>query len=247
MKWRVTPIETYSAALAMAMDEALCESVKAGGPPTIRFYRWQPSAVSIGYFQSLEEEVNLEACRHLGVDFVRRNTGGGTVYHDYEGEITYSVVASESIFGKDITASYKLICGWLVDALWLLGIPAEFKPINDIIAYGKKISGSAQTRRKGVLLQHGTVLYDLDVSRMFSVLRVSQEKISDKMIAAVEDRVTCIKKVSSASWQETYDALKTAFTKGKDFYEGGWTEEELGRAKELAEIKYAAKEWNFQR
>lgn len=247
MMWRLIPIETHCAAMSMALDEALCESVKAGGPPTIRFYRWQPSAVSIGCFQGLEEEVDLVACRRFGVDFVRRRTGGGTVYHDRDGEITYSVAAPESLFGSDITASYKTICGWLVDAFSQIGIPAEFKPINDIITGGKKISGSAQTRRSGVLLQHGTVLYDLDVKKMFSVLRVSQEKISDKMIAAVEDRVTSVKQVSGASWEETYGAIKEAFTKGKDFYEGAWTEEELTGARELAEAKYSTREWNFQR
>ena len=223
MKWRIIQVETHTAAMAMALDEVASESVKAGGPPTIRFYRWNPSAVSIGYFQSLEQEVNLEACKRSGIDVVRRRTGGGTVYHDYEGEITYSVIAPESYFGKDITASYRLICGWLVDAFSILDIHAEFKPINDITADGKKISGNAQTRRKGVLLQHGTVLYDMDVKKMFSVLRVSREKISDKMISAVEERVTCVKRVSDASRDETCRALYQAFTKGKDFYEGAWT------------------------
>lgn len=246
MKWRLIPLETHGAAMSMALDEALCESIKAGGAPTIRFYRWQPSAVSIGYFQSLEEEVNLEACKALGVDFVRRRTGGGAVYHDYDGEITYSIAAPEALFG-DIPASYRSICGCIVDALAALGIPAEFKPINDIVTNGRKISGNAQTRRSGVLLQHGTVLYDLDVRKMFSVLRVSAEKISDKMIAAVEERVTCVRKSSDASWQRAYEALVQAFTKGKDVCEGAWSEAELARARELAESRYSSKEWNFMR
>ncbi len=247
MNWRVIPLETCNAATAMALDEACGEYVKAGGPQTIRFWRWKPSAVSIGCFQSLEEEVDLAACKRLGVDFVRRRTGGGAVYHDYEGEITYSITAPEHFFGKDITASYKLICGWLVDAFAQLGIAAEFKPINDIITGGKKISGNAQTRRGGVLLQHGTILYDVNVRKMFSVLRVSKEKISDKMIAAAEERVTSVKKMSPATYEQTYDALVAAFTKGKETGIGKWTDAELLRAKELAETKYKTKEWNFQR
>ena len=82
---------------------------------------------------------------------------------------------------------------------------------------------------------------------MFSVLRVSEEKISDKMIAAVEDRVTCVRKVSNASRDETYQALCEAFTKDKDFYEGEWTEKELAYTKELAKTKYSTRDWNFQR
>lgn len=247
MKWRVIPFETWDAAMAMALDEACGESVRAGGPPTIRFWRWNPSAVSIGCFQSLEEEVNLEACKSYGVDFVRRRTGGGAVYHDYDGEITYSITAPESLFGKDITASYKQICGWLVEAFAQIGIPAEFKPINDIITNGKKISGNAQTRRNGILLQHGTILYDVDVRKMFSVLRVSQEKISDKMIAAAEERVTCVKKSSNATYDQTYRTLLAAFTEGKEWSFGAWANEELDMARELAEAKYKTREWNFQR
>ncbi len=246
-RWRIIPLETCDAATAMALDEACGESVKAGGPPTIRFWRWKPSAVSIGCFQSLEDEVNLETCKKLGVDFVRRRTGGGAVYHDCDGEITYSITAPESFFGKDITASYKLICGWLVDAFARLGIDAEFKPINDITTGGKKISGNAQTRRGGILLQHGTILYDVDVKRMFSVLRVSKEKISDKMIAAVEDRVTSVKKSGNATYAQTYEALVSAFSEGKETFSGSWTNSELARAKELVETKYKTKEWNFQR
>lgn len=247
MRWRLIPLEIHTAAMAMALDEAASRSVKDGGPPTIRFYRWQPSAVSIGYFQSLEDEVDLDMCREMGVDFVRRRTGGGTVYHDYEGEITYSVIAPSSFFDRDIIASYELICGWIVDAFSILGISARFKPVNDIVTDGKKISGNAQTRRGKVLLQHGTVLYDLDVKKMFSVLRVSDEKISDKMISAVEERVTCVRRVSDASREETYRALYEAFTRGKHCYEGAWTEEELACAAELAETKYSTREWNFQR
>lgn len=247
MKWRIIPLETHSAAMAMALDEAASISVKAGGPPTIRFYQWQPSAVSIGYFQSMEDEVDLDACRRLKIDTIRRQTGGGTVYHDHDGEITYSVIAPESLFGKDIMASYQLICGWIVDAFSSLGIPAEFKPVNDILTGGKKISGNAQTRRGKVLLQHGTILYDLDVRKMFSVLRISREKISDKMISAVEDRVTCVKKVSDASKDLTYRALFDAFTQRKDWFEGSWTEQELASATDLAGTKYSTREWNFQR
>src|SRR3989344_9694956 len=97
-KWRVLPLESYDAYMAMAIDEAISEAVAAGGEPTIRFWSWKPSAVSIGYFQSLDEEVNIQRCYELGVDYVRRRTGGGAVYHDSKGELTYSVIAPEAMF-----------------------------------------------------------------------------------------------------------------------------------------------------
>src|SRR3989344_3027262 len=163
MKWRVIPASERPGAMNMALDEAVSEGVKAGtAPPTIRFYSWNPSCVSIGYFQSIEEEVNLPECESRGVDVVRRITGGGAVYHDRNGEITYSVIAPQEMFPAGIIDSYKVICGWIIGGLSELGVQAEFKPINDVIADGKKISGNAQTRRGGVLHQLGTVLYDLD-------------------------------------------------------------------------------------
>lgn len=175
----------------MAIDEAVIEGIRNGSsPPTIRFFAWEPCAVSIGYFQAIRDEVNLETCRELGIDCIRRWTGDGAVYHDHLGEITYSVIAPANMFPKNIIESYRLICGWLVKALGSLGIEAEFRPVNDILVGNRKISGSAQTRRGGVLLQHGTLLYDLET--MFSVLNVSRQKISDKMIQSAKERVTCI-------------------------------------------------------
>lgn len=248
MKWRVIGLETHDAYLNMAIDEAICEGVKAGSSlPTIRFYNWEPSAVSIGYFQGIRDEINLEVCRELGVDCIRRWTGGGAVYHDFEGEITYSVIAPAGTFPKNIIESYGLICGWLVKGLKSLGIEAEFRPVNDILLKGKKISGSAQTRRGGILLHHGTLLYGLDLETMFSVLNVSKQKITDKMIRSAEERVTCVRRHCEAGKKEVYEALVNAFTEDKDWEPGILSRDELTRARELAEKKYRSDEWTYLR
>jgi len=255
--WRVIPYSENDAFTNMAIDEAISGSVGSGTElPTIRFYGWKPDAVSIGYFQSLQREVDMARCAELGVDIVRRRTGGGAVYHDSLGEITYSVIGREELFPNDILASYRLICGWIVDSLALLGIRSEFKPINDIVVsagsggnlgQGKKISGNAQTRRGGVLLQHGTILYSVDVDRMFSILRVSDEKIKDKMIATVKERVTSITQQRLVSREETYEALFEGFTHGKDFRLGDLSNHERKRALELVETRYLSREWNEMR
>ncbi len=248
MKWRVVELETHDAFLNMALDQAVSESILAGdSPPTIRVYKWKPSAVSIGYFQSMNDEVNIQKCEELGVDYVRRRTGGGAVYHDSEGEITYSVIAPESNFPRDIIESYEIICSWIVDGLSRINIHASFAPINDIVVSGKKISGNAQTRRGGTLLQHGTILYDLDVKTMFTVLRLSSEKISDKMIRSVEERVTRVLNYANVSQEELCEALLQGFTKGKEYEIGEWSDEEMNRARELAETVYRTREWNFRR
>jgi lipoate---protein ligase len=247
MKWRVIDQTENDAFMNMAIDEAVGESVAAGGMPTIRFYGWHPSAVSIGYFQSLESEVDTDRCKQAGVDVVRRRTGGGAVYHDTAGEITYSVIGSESLFPKDIIASYRVICGWIMDSLHLLGIESEFKPINDIIVGGKKISGNAQTRRGGVLLQHGTILHSVDVGKMFSLLRVSDEKIRDKMISSVAERVTSVSAQKDVSRDALYRALVQGFTHGKEVEFGSLNDKEISRATELRLSRYATREWNGMR
>jgi lipoate-protein ligase A len=247
-EWRIIELQTHDAFMNMALDEAACEFVKTRqAPPTIRFYRWRPSAVSIGYFQSLDDEVAVNQCKAERVDFIRRRTGGGAVYHDYEGEITYSVITPESTMPKGILDSYRLICGWLINALSRIGVESEFKPINDIVeaVSGKKISGNAQTRRGGVLLQHGTLLYKVDVPKMFSFLKVGQEKIADKLIAAVTDRVTSINILKPAlSMEDVYAAMFEGFTSGKKWVKGDFLPGEMKRASELVKERYSRDEWN---
>lgn len=248
MKWRVIDYQENDAFMNMAIDEAVSESVSCGNSlPTMRFYGWNPDAVSIGYFQKLGKEVDAERCAAEMVDVVRRRTGGGAVYHDHYGEITYSVIAKEALFPKDIIESYKLICGWVVDSLSILGIKSEFKPINDITVGGKKISGNAQTRRGGTLLQHGTILYSVNPERMFSLLRVPDEKIRDKMIASARERVTSISRERNVSREQAYEAIFEGFTRGKDFALGELAEGEMRRARSLSESRYSKMEWNSMR
>jgi len=251
--WRLIDMRIEDAPTQMAIDEAVALDRNRGETPnTVRLYRWNPSAVSVGYFQSLEKEVDLEACGRLDVDVIRRITGGGAVFHDYEGEITYSLVAPESDpkIPRDILASYQLICGCIVNGLKELGVDCEFAPVNDIVAGGRKISGNAQTRRHGVVLQHGTVLMDSDIRKMFTVLRVSEAKISDKLIKSVEDRVTNIRRYlgRDVSFDEARGALISGFenTLGIHLEPGELTSYEEELVATLHE-KYSSREWVYQR
>ena len=248
MKWRIMQLKKYNAYENMSIDEAISICIEKNiSDPTIRFYMWLPSSVSIGRFQSMNDEVNIENCKKEGVDYVRRITGGGAVYHDKDGEITYSIIGSEKIFEKRIKESYKQICEHIVNAMKMLRIKASFAPINDIIVNNKKISGSAQERKNGVLLQHGTILYKIDVKKMFSFLNVSKEKISDKAIKTVEERVTSIlNENNELGIESVYKALLDSFTKDKEFYIGELTNNEKELLPEL-EKKYRSDEWNFYR
>jgi lipoate---protein ligase len=245
--WRVIELEARPGAENMAVDEAIAVGIAAGiSPPTIRFYRWRPCTATIGYFQCLQDEVDRNACAAKGIDVVRRRTGGGAVYHDEQGEITYSVIAPESYFAKDIGASYREICGWIITGLASLGMAAEFRPINDVTVNGRKISGSAQTRRQGILTQHGTVLYRIDRDTMFSVLRPSAKKLADKPVDSFKASVTCASEEGCRSIDQLYEALFTGFTAGKQWEPGQLSDAEQQAVAGLVE-KYQSQAWNESR
>jgi len=187
------PTDPY---LNMARDEAIAIAVGRGQSiPTLRLYGWRPTAVSIGYFQELEEEVDLGFCAAHRIAVVRRITGGGAVYHG-TGELTYSFAAPEfdGAVPRDVQYSYAVICAPLVSALKRLGTDARFRPVNDIEVGGRKVSGNAQTRRFGAVLQHGTILLNLDCSLLPS-LRVKKAKLEAKGVGSVAERVTTLEDV----------------------------------------------------
>ncbi|MDR1949966.1 MAG: lipoate--protein ligase family protein [Spirochaetaceae bacterium] len=249
----------------MALDEALLESVALGHSlPVLRFYGWKPRAVSVGYFQGLEDEVDLAACKARGVDVIRRITGGGAVFH--HAELTYSIIMADShpLAGDSIRVSYQTLCAGIIRGLELLGLEARFAPINDILCGGRKISGNAQTRRRGTVLHHGTILLDLDVALMFELLKVPEEKNRGRLIRDVTERVTSLKDLGvSAGFAEAEDCFAEGFRRALslDFteqapaaalspspaYPGGPAAAEEARALELAAGKFASPEWLYKR
>ena len=251
-EWRLLLTGANTAAKNMAIDRAVLVSNSENKvPPTVRFYQWTPPAISIGYFQSLVEEVDLEMCNKYGVDYVRRITGGGAVFH--EDELTYSIVIPESHedISKNILDSYGRICGAIIRGLKGLGIDSQYKPINDIISNSKKISGNAQTRKYKTVLQHGTILMDVDVEKMFSVLKVPNEKIRDKLISDVKERVTSIKHVlgEGIAFNDVAQAMKKGFEEefNVKLVMGKLTEDEIELTKQFEMEFFSSKEWNHKR
>lgn len=260
MQFRLLTTGYNSASYNMALDEAVLEHIAEGkSPPTLRFYGWKPPAISIGYFQSLEEEIDLEACKKYGVDFVRRITGGGAVLHEHE--VTYSIHIPESAAAElnlplGILESYGKICGGILRGLASLGLDAKFVPLNDIIIVKdgapKKISGNAQTRKRGIILQHGTILLKVDVDKMFEILKVPNEKLKGKLIEDVKQRVMGLSGVlgREVSFEETLEVLKKGFVEefpNAEFEKGELKESEKALLEKLKMEKYGAEEWNRKR
>ena len=254
--WRLLELETNDAFTNMAMDEAILRArIQSVVPNTLRFYRWKPSAVSVGRFQNTEKEVQMENCRKHNVDVVRRITGGGTVYHDAQDEITYSVVArKEDLEAEEIAAVYSRIYSGLAEALRILGIHADFnqgtvKACPNLTVKGKKISGSAQAHRSGAFLQHGTLLSEVNLERMFTFLRVPWAKTRMQIVSIAENRITSINAElgKTVSATELNEALVKGFEKAFDSWlmSGQLTIGELELSKHLCMEKYATDDWNF--
>lgn len=169
--WRLLDTEPLPGILNMAIDQALLATHARGtAPPTLRFYHWHPAAISLGYFQR-RHNLDPAACRDLGLDIVRRATGGGAVLHQHS--LTYSLVAGvRDGIPHSVAAAYTLLGGGLRRGFALLGIAAEegaeengsngevcftrFAP-GEALHHGKKFVGSAQTWTGSSLLQHGSI------------------------------------------------------------------------------------------
>jgi lipoate---protein ligase len=253
--WRLLPIETCRAAMNMAIDEAILNARIANQVPnTLRFYRWQPSAVSIGKNQNPANEVYIDTAKQFGVDVVRRVSGGGTVYHDYEGEVTYSVIAQIADLGNaDVTTVYTKIYCAITDALRLLGVTADFssgdaKNCPNLTVKSKKISGSSQTISRGVVLQHGTILVNVDLPKMFQLIKFKD--INCSLAASIGKRkITSIQ--NELSHKISLDTVANALVQGFkailkiQLQESELTAAEKQTADKLAKEKYSTEEWNL--
>jgi lipoate-protein ligase A len=228
----------------MALDEVLMKSISKSttDTPTLRLYGWFPTAVSIGYFQSIDQELNVENCKKAGIDIVRRITGGGAVLHD--SELTYSFITRE--YPQNILESYKMICDPITICLVNLGFnKVRFSPLNDVIVDGKKVSGNAQTRKEGILLQHGTILLDVDPDKMFTVLKVPKEKLRDKVIDSVRERVMGLNR----TFDEVSASLERAFSVkfSAKLLVDNITTQEISDSQRLITEKYGTYSWNWRR
>lgn len=169
--WRLVDSGLVGAARSAALDEAILGAhVLDKVPDTLHFYVRSEPTVSVGYFQKLSESVNLDECQCRAVRVVRRKSGGSSIYTD-SGQLIYGLVADEKELPSDPTESFRVVCSAIARAISSFGLPAAYRPPNDVEVLGKKVSGNAQLRRKGSVLQHGTVIVATDTATMDAVLK----------------------------------------------------------------------------
>ncbi|KAF1684334.1 lipoate--protein ligase family protein [Staphylococcus hominis] len=258
----------------MAMDEALLNFVSRGEiDPVVRFYTWNPATLSVGYFQRLKKEIDIDKVKEKGFGLIRRQTGGRGVLHDKE--LTYSVIVPESHpnMPSTITEAYRVISKGLLEGFKLLGFDAYFaiprskeereklkQPRSavcfdapswyELVVEGRKIAGSAQTRQKGVILQHGSLLQDVDVDELFDMFIFKNDRLKEKMKKAFVDKAVAINDISDRhiSIEEMEKAFEEGFKKGLniEFKPLSLTENQLAEVKVLEE-KYRSEEWLYKK
>jgi lipoate-protein ligase A len=254
--WRLIDSGTTDPAYTMAVDEAILLSRvnsnnQGNSTPiaTLHLYSRDPPAISLGYFQKVGDEVQLDLCEKLGVQILRRGSGGGAIYTDSQ-QLIYGLVIPGQMLGT-IPDSFNLISQGILETLKLFGLEGELKGMNDVVISGKKISGCAQTRKKNIVLQHGTFLMDLDTTRISEVLTPNTVKLGDKTSMDIIGRLTCLAKI--LGYTPTHDEVKSKLIKGfeKAFNvsvePGELTGKEQNLVDELLDRKYHNTQWNFRR
>ena len=227
--WRLLPSGEAPGASHMALDQALLEeAVQEGFPPTLRFYRWSPPAISIGRFQPLAE-VDLAACDREGIDVVRRPTGGKCILH--LDDFTYSLVLPARFpLPNGVAAAYRLICGGILCALRRLGLPAVIQSRvgdhyrrgtgacfaattqADLAYAGRKICGSAQVRRRGAVLQHGSILMQDRSELLFRLLSFEGDEQRKRALAGYRERCIPLSEAGCrCGWEEVAASFRAGF------------------------------------
>lgn len=251
--WRFIPYSVHSGSENMAIDEAMFLYYNDFKINTIRLYGWNPSTVSIGRNQAINNEVHVDFAKSNNIDIVRRISGGGTVFHDSIGEITYSVILTKDLLqSQGIEASYYEISNLVFSPLQSIGLTFEQNAIHcpSLFIKGKKISGGAQARSNNVILQHGTILVDFRPELMYQVLKAKPGKSSQQMVQSVFQYMTTITAEKGEKVSISY--LNSILEKGilSDFpfpiEVGELNTEEKETARMIEKEKYSNSDWTFK-
>jgi len=265
--WRLLITGTATGAANMAIDQAIMEAVAEGrAAPTLRFYAWEPPCLSLGYTQPLAD-VDLERLAAHGWNVVRRMTGGRAILHT--DELTYSVAvcAGDPIVSGDIISSYRRISSAFVEGLRRLGAKPEADKRADghpnakgpvcfevpshyeITLDGKKLVGSAQVRKFGAVLQHGTLPLTGDIARICDALVFPSDEARAEARARVYQRATTLESSLGrvVPWDEAAEVIAAAFADTFNLtfeVTDALSPQEAARAEELTAGQYASAEWN---
>jgi lipoate-protein ligase A len=200
----------------------------------------------LGRFQSVRNEVNVDVAADEDVTLVRRISGGGAMFIEPEGAITYSIYAPEAMVkGMTFPESYAFFDSWVLDALRELGVNAWYAPLNDIASDGGKIGGAAQARKGGAVLHHTTMAYQMNTERMARVLRVGKEKLSDKGIQSAAKRVEPLREQTDLDRDVIIHHLVGYFRARYGLVDDTLKPSEMENARDRVAERYGTDEWLY--
>lgn len=246
--WRLVDSGLVSPPESAALDDAMLEAHIAGVvPSTLHFYvRAQPT-VSVGYFQKISESVDAAEASKRGVAIVRRKSGGSSIFTD-TGQLIYGLVVHESELPSGMSESFRVICSAIARAISSFGLDARYRPMNDVEVDGRKTSGNAQLRRKGSVLQHGTVVVQTDLEAMDAVLKVDKSK--NPSLSRPSERVASLSSLlgRAVSIDDVKERMTSEFSKTfqVQFEKGVLTESERAIVNRLVAERYSREEWNLK-
>jgi lipoate-protein ligase A len=246
--WRLVDSDLVPPAVSAALDEAILEAHIAGKVPnTLHFYRRRVPTISLGYFQKVSESVDMAECERKGVALVRRKSGGASIYTD-AGQLIYGLVVHEDDLPGERGESFRMICTAIAEALDTFGLDAVFRPMNDVEVDGMKVSGNAQLRRKGSVLQHGTIVVDTDLEQMDALLKVPN--LGSGANGRPSDRVTTMAALlgSAPDMELVKGSLVFSFGAafGVDFAAAPLSEVEAALVEKLVRERYSRNDWNLK-
>ncbi len=231
--------------LQLALDEVLLDRAAASRRgPTLRFWEWGERALVLGSHQVLDNEVDREVAHELGFTVARRISGGGTMIVEPGRTITYSLYVPESVVaGLSFVDSFARLDGWVVECLRDLGVPASYRPVNDIVSPEGKIGGAAQARRRGFVLHHTASAYAMDTAIVPRLIRIGRERVSPRGVRSAEKEVSPLDRWLALGRDEVVAALAACFRTRHGARLGQLRPDELAAAHSLAAGKYATPEW----
>lgn len=225
----------------LALEEHIFSHVKLDD---CLFMLWQnDNTIVIGRNQNAIREINTEFVKKKNTKVARRNTGGGTVYHDL-GNLNYSFIQNcES--GQTIDFSQFAVP--IIRALDHLGVKAECNKRNDLVIDGRKFSGTAQTVKNGRMLHHGTLLFNSDLDFMRQALTVKGDKIHSKGVKSVSSHITNISEhtLNPISMEQFRNCLMTSLIKKNKPLPLHLDDKDFAAIKHLRDTKYSTWDWNY--
>lgn len=209
------------------------------------FILWRNEpAIIVGKHQNTIEEINATYVKENNIHVIRRNSGGGAVYHDLN-NLNYTIISNEEK-GNDF--DFETFSAPVIDALAELGVKAEFTGRNDLQIDGKKICGNAQAYIKGRIMHHGCILFDVDLSVLSKALAVPTMKIdshSAKSVRSVVQNILPTLPNPIGIEQFSDKILAQVLLQNPNAQAYQLTSDELAEIEKLRTSKYATWEWNY--